>query len=909
MRRHVYLPIFALMSAIGVLPGRAQQMPVNLLSSASGMRWRELGPLRGGRSVANAGVPGQPEVFYFGGADGGVFKTENAGRTWKQLFDEQPVQSIGAIAVAPSDPNVVYVGTGEPDIRSQNSFGDGIYKSTDGGQTWTHLGLDNTRRIGRIVVDPRDPNRVYVAALGSAYQANPDRGVFRSSDGGRTWAKILYHGPDTGAINLAVESHHPDTLYASLWATRRPPWVVYAPSNMPGGGLFKSTDGGDTWAPLKNGLPGDDQVGRIGVAVAPSDSNRLWAVVDDLSDKGAHGGVYVSDDAGASWRQVSNENRLWQRGWYFEEVEVDPTDPHQAYVMNTSTYRTTNDGQSWTPIKGAPGGDDYHQLWINPKMGDHMVLSSDQGTVVSVDGGKTWSSWYNQDTAQMYHVSAGSGFPWWVYGPQQDSGAAGVSTWSDEGLISFRNWIPLCAGGESDIVVPDPDNPDYLYGGAGVRCNQALNIADSLGSIPTPGKGEPVYRKTWTLPLVFSAADKALYYANQYVFRTRDKGRHWVKISPDLTREDPGIPANLDAVTAQDNDAHGVTTRKGVVYALGPSPLQPDTVWAGTDDGYIQLTTDGGKTWKNVTPAAMTAWSKVTDIEGSYFDPQEAYAAVERHRLGDLTPYVYRTRDGGKTWQNVSQGISANAYVQAVKPDPVRRGLLYAATEFGVYVSFNDGDQWQPLQFNLPHTSARDLVVHGDSLVVATYGRGDWVLDDVSPLRQLTPAIAQEAAHLYQPGVALAIRQGSMNGTPLPPEEPQLENPPAGAIIYYSLAEAAQQPVELQVLDHAGKVLATFHSNDPLPQVDAEKLEIPAFWLQPPLRLGTTAGMHRFVWDLRPQPPPGHGGQGDDFGGLAAFFSSYFGPPMVAPGDYTLKLTVDGKSYTQPLTVKPDPRR
>ncbi|HET9783859.1 MAG TPA: sialidase family protein, partial [Terriglobales bacterium] len=547
-------------------------------------------------------------------------------------------------------------------------------------------------------------------------------------------------------------------------------------------------------------------------------------------------------------------------------------------------------------------------LWINPRMGDHMVLSSDQGTVVSVDGAKTWSSWYNQDTAQMYHVSAGSGFPWWVYGPQQDSGAAGVSTWGNEGQLTFRNWIPLCAGGESDIVVPDPDNPDYLYGGAGQRCNQRLNVADSLGSIPQPAQGEPVYRKTWTLPLVFSTADKALYYANQYVFRTRDKGRTWEKISPDLTREDPGIPANLDAVTAQDNDARGVTTRKGVVYALGPSPLQPDSLWAGTDDGYIQLTTDGGKTWQNVTPPAMTAWSKVTGIEGSHFNPQEAFAAVERHRLGDLKPYIYRTEDGGKTWRNVVRGIAANSYVQAVREDPVRRGLLYAATEFGVYVSFNNGDEWQPLQFNLPHTSARDLVVHGDALVVATYGRGDWILDDVSPLRQLTPAIAAEAAHLYQPGEALAIRQGSMNGTPLPPEEPQLENPPAGAIIYYSLAEAARQPVELQVLDSGGKVLATFHSNDPMPQVPVEKLEFPAFWLQMPLRLGTAAGMHRFVWDLRPQPPPGGSGQGDDFGGLAAFFGSFFGPPLVAPGEYKLKLTVDGKSYTQTLRVKADPR-
>ncbi|MGH9393465.1 MAG: WD40/YVTN/BNR-like repeat-containing protein, partial [Terriglobales bacterium] len=473
-----------------------------------------------------------------------------------------------------------------------------------------------------------------------------------------------------------------------------------------------------------------------------------------------------------------------------------------------------------------------------------MVLSSDQGTVVSVDDGHTWSTWYNQPTAEIYHVSADNRFPWWVYGAQQDSGAVGVSTWSNQGLISFRDWQPLCTGGESGMVVPDPSDGNILFGGAGQRCNQGLNIADSLGSIPRPAEGEPGYRKTWTLPLVFSTADKALYYGNQYVFRTRDSGRSWETISPDLTREDPGVPANVDPVTAQDEDNRGVTNRKGVVYSIAPSPLQADTVWAGTDDGLIQLTTDGGRSWNNVTPPALTSWSKVSGLEASHFDANTAFAAVDRHRLADFAPYLYRTSDGGKSWQAITRGIPNGCYVNAVKEDAVRRGLLFAGTELGVYVSFNNGDQWQPLQLNLPRTSARDLLVHGDALVAATHGRGYWVLDDISPLRQITPAIAAEAAHLYQPGDALAIRQGSMNGTPLPPEEPQNENPPAGAILYYSLTAAATAPVEMQILNPAGETIADLHSNDPVPPVNIEALNIPAYWVKPPLRLGISAGMH-----------------------------------------------------------------
>src|SRR5580700_8494330 len=541
------------------------QYPAELLS---GLHWRDVGPMRGGRSYAVAGNADQPDTFYMGSVGGGVWKTENAGHTWVPISDESiPIGSIGAVEVAPSNPNILYVGTGEPDIRSQHSYGNGMYKSTDAGKTWTHIGLEATRQIGRIAIDPTNPNRVFVAALGHVYDANPDRGVYRSTDGGATWKKILFKTSDpnnVGAIDMAMDPKNPRVLYASLWATRRPPWSVYAPSNMPGGGLYKSTDGGDTWKQLSGGLPTDDFVGKIGIAIAPSNPNRIWIVVDDLGSGvaggggggrrggGANtgGGVYVSNDAGATWKLVNSETRLWTRGWYFCEVAVDPVNPDRAYVMNTGTFMTTDGGKTFVPVKGAPGGDDYHQMWVNPKDGNRMVLSSDQGTVVSVDGSNSWSTWYNQPTAQIYHVAADNRFPYWLYGPQQDSGGVGVSTWARMGTLSFRNWEPTCVAGESGIIAPDPKDGNILYGGGAGRCDQALNIAVPFGQLPAPDPDDP-NRKTWTLPQVFSQADEAMYYANQFVFRTRDRGKTWEKISPDLARVKPDVPKGLDPLTAK----------------------------------------------------------------------------------------------------------------------------------------------------------------------------------------------------------------------------------------------------------------------------------------------------------------------------------------------------------------------
>jgi photosystem II stability/assembly factor-like uncharacterized protein len=936
---------FAVSLFLLALPLAAQQYPSEMLS---GLEWRDVGPMRGGRTYAVAGNAAQPDTFYMGSVGGGVWKTENAGRTWFPIADDPAtgisIGSIGAIAVAPSDPNIVYVGTGEPDIRSQHSYGIGLFKSTDAGKTWHSIGLAETRQIGKIVIDPSDPNRVYVAALGHVYKANPERGVYRTVDGGAHWKKILADAKDpdnVGAVDLALDSQAPHTLYASLWATRRPPWSVYAPSNMPGGALYKSTDGGDTWHQLSGGLPADGFVGKIGIAIAPSNSNRLYAVVDDLGSAIARpirgpatpdanapkppGGIYLSDDAGATWRLVNTEQRLWGRGWYFGQIAVDPTNPDRAYDINTSTYMTLDAGKTWVPVKGAPGGDDYHQLWINPRDGNRMVLSSDQGTVVSVDGAKTWSTWYNQPTAQIYHVAADNRFPYWLYGAQQDSGGVGVSTWSRMNVLDYRNWEPICQAGESNTVVPDPKDGNLLYGSGDQRCNQALNLpAPAGGELPASDPADP-NRRTWTLPQVFSLADEALYYSNQFVFRSRDRGKTWAKISPDLARLHPEVPKTLDPVTAKDID-QPMTDRFGVVYTIGPSPLDAKTTWVGTDDGLIHVSRDDGATWADVTPPAMTAWSKVSQIEAGHFDVQTAYASVDRHRLADDRPYIYRTHDGGKTWKNVVDGIPVGAFVNSVKEDPQQKGLLYAATELRVYVSFDNGDRWQPLQFNMPVTSVRDIVVHGDDLAVATYGRGFWVLDQMAALRQLAAQgkeIESNKAWLFTPGETYAIHQGSQNGTPLPHEEPQEQNPPAGVLAYYWLKSAPAAPVKLELTDESGKVVACVASDTPVKPVDTESINVQAYWMQLPPPPSAEPGMHRFALNVptprgfggparRPPPPPVDAchpaGTPPPAEATPTRPGQRRAPTGLQPGKYLVNLTVDDKVYTQGVVIKPDPR-
>jgi photosystem II stability/assembly factor-like uncharacterized protein len=864
----------------------------NGVSAYAALRWRLLGPFRGGRVNGVAGARSEPDTFYFGSVGGGVWKTVNSRRTWAPVFDSQPFASIGAVAVAPSDARVVYVGTGEADMRSQISYGNGMYRSADAGATWTHLGLDDTRQISRVVVDPRNADVVFVAALGHAYGANAERGVYRTRDGGRTWRKVLFKSDDVGAADLAFDPVDSKIVYASLWNTRRPPWSIYPPSYGPGGGVYKSTDGGDSWKQLTTGLPVEG-LGRVGLAVAPTNRGRVYAIVDAKA-----GGLYRSDDAGATWTLASNEARIWGRGWYFCKVNVDPKNADAVYVSNTSLYRSADGGKTWTAIKGAPGGDDYHQLWINPDDPGRMILASDQGAVVTVDGARTWSSWYNQPTAELYHVAADNRFPYWVTGSQQDSGSAGVPSRSSLAEISAHDWRPVCAGGESDYTAPDPLHPEILFGGRVTRCN--VTTGEIVNVSPERSLPANTARHTWTLPLVFSQADpRALYFSDQFLFKTTNGGESWAQISPDLTREDPGVPPNLDATTAADAPEG---KRRGVIYTIAPSPLRAPTLWVGTDDGLIQRTDDDGKTWTNVTPPELTAWSKVVMMDASHFDVREAYAAIDRHRLEDYEPHAYRTRDGGKTWQSITSGLPAGVYLQTIKEDPKRRGLLFAGTELGVFVSFDDGDRWESLQLNLPPASVRDLVIHEDDLVVATHGRGFWVIDDIEPLRQSGARVLNADAYLFRPADAVITPPYSENGTPQPRDEPLAENPPYGAAIDYYLKSNAPGPVTLEILSPAGETVRAYSSEERPTPVDPNKLDIPASWVPAPETLSASAGGHRWYWNFRPAPPAG-----DNPRGGAAVFGGR-GVPPVLPGDYTVRLTVAGKSYMQPLHLSADPR-
>ena len=884
---------------------RAQRLDPALYA---GLRWRCIGPFRGGRALAAAGVPGQPNVFYFGAVGGGVWKTTDAGRVWRPIFDAAPIASIGALALAPSDPNVIYVGTGEADMRSDTSFGDGVFKSTDAGLTWRNIGLRETRHIGRILVDPANPNLVLVAALGRAYGPNPERGVFRSTDGGQTWQKVLYKDENTGAIELAFDPDNPRTVFASLWRARRPPWSTYAPLGGPGSGLYKSTDEGATWTQISgHGLP-SGELGRIGLAVAAgTHGQRVYAVVDARQN----GGLYRSDDGGTNWTLVGTDRRIHQRGWYFGTVTADPHDPNKVYIPNVSLYRSTDGGKTFVSIKGAPGGDDYHLLWVDPANSRRMIVASDQGVTVSVDDGHTWSSWFNQPTGQFYHVITDNRFPYYVYGAQQDSGTAGTASRSDYGQITFRDWRPV-AGGESGYIAPDPVDPNFIYSGSTLgsldRFNWRTGEAQDVSPWPGIAFGSEInlrkYRFTWTSPVVFSPRDPhTLYMGAQVLLKTDDHGMSWHAISPDLTGTD------LRAATAQAPLAVNNAMQRGygVIYTIAPSPLAAGTIWVGTDTSLIQLTRDGGKTWQNVTPRELAPWSKISLIDASRFDPGTAYAAVDRHRLDDFAPYIYCTHDYGKTWTKITEGIAGNAYVHAVRQDSVRKGLLFAGTETGIYVSFDDGAHWQPLQLNLPVTPIHDLVIHGNDLVVATHGRSFWILDDITPLRQLSADTTQADVQFFRPALALRVRNNQNRDTPLPPETPAGKNPPDGAILDYYLKAAANAPVVLEVADAQGNIVRRFSSSDVPPSVDFSQLAFPSYWVKVPQILGTGAGEHRFVWDLR-YPVPDTIYHGYSMAAVAGETPPEPRGPLVVPGSYELRLTVDGKTYRQPLQVKEDPR-
>jgi photosystem II stability/assembly factor-like uncharacterized protein len=866
------------------------------------MRWRSIGPFRGGRTKAVAGIASQPNVFFIGVCNGGVWKTTDYGRTWAPIFDDQPTGSIGSVAVAPSNPDIVYVGSGEGLQRPDLSTGDGIYRSADGGRTWAHLGLRDGQQIPKVIVDPRNPDRIFAAVLGHPYGPNAERGIFRSTDGGKTFEKVLYKDEDTGGSDLEFDPSNPDTVYAALWETRQGPWENGAWSG-PGGGIFKSTDGGTTWRPLTKGLvSGADGVIQADLAVAPSDPNRIYASV--AAGRGV--GVYRSDDAGESWTRITTDPRPASRigGGDLPVPVIDPKNPDIVYMASTVTWKSVDGAKTWTGFRGAPGGDDYQGIWINPNNPDVILLAADQGAIVTVNGGASWSSWYNQPTAQLYHVAADNAWPYRVCSGQQESGSACVESRGNTGQITMREWNTVGVD-EYGYAAPDPLNPDIVYGGRSVtRYDRKTAQVQNVG--PKPAR-DPNLRTLRTAPVLFSPVDPhTLYFAGNTLWRSITGGTNWAQISPDLTRKTWEVPANVgkyrDADTAK-------PSQRGVIYTVAPSYIEAARIWAGTDDGLIHVTADGGLTWKDVTPAGLSAWSKISLIDAGRFSALTAYAAVNTLRLDDMRPHIYRTHDGGRTWTHITNGIPDGAPVNVVREDPKRKGLLFAGTEREVYVSFDDGANWQSLRLNMPATSMRDLIVKDDDLVVATHGRGFWILDNITPLRQLDAAAADAAVTLFAPQVAYRVRWNLNTDTPWPPDEPRGENPPDGAIIDYTLKSAANGPVTLEILDAKGALVRRYSSADPVDRPDPATAAVPLYWYRPLRALPATAGMHRVTWDFHYQPLPGGGGRG----GLpiaAVPFNTVAPPnaPWAAPGMYTVKLTVDGKSYTRPLTLKLDPR-
>jgi photosystem II stability/assembly factor-like uncharacterized protein len=858
----------------------------------SDMHWRMIGPFRGGRTVAGAGIPSQPCVFFIGVNNGGVWKTNDCGNTWQPIFEGQ-TQSIGALAVAPSNPDVIYVGSGEGLRRPDLSIGDGVYKSIDGGKTWNHLGLRDGQQIGSILIDPKNPDRLFVAVLGHPYGPNPERGIFRSLDGGQTFTKILFKNDDVGGIDLAFDPRDSNKIYASLWASRRPPWTVSSNYEGPGSGLYKSEDGGNTWRELTKGFPAKH--GRISIAIAPSDPDRMYSTVD--VDDG--GGVYRSDDAGESWAVVNEEARVTGRNSDFAWIRVHPKDRDTIFLSNTSTYKSTDGGKNFAATKGAPGGDDYHSTWINPNNPDIMLLTSDQGAVVTVNGGQTWSSWYNQATAQIYHVATDNQFPYWVYGSQQESGSVGTASRSDYGAITFRDWHPVGIE-EYGYVAPDPLHPDILYGGKFTKFDRRTGqVQDVSPWVIRTGK----YRLNRSQPVIFSPVDPhILYFGSNVLFKTINGGHSWEQISPDLTREDPGVPATL-GVFVEDDPAKG--KHRGVIYSVAPSPKDVNLIWAGTDDGLVHVTRDGGKHWENVTPPELTAWSKISQMDAGHFDTKTTYVSVSRFRLDDLRAYIYRTHDGGQTWKKITNGIPDDAAVDAVREDPERPGLLFASTERAMWVSFDDGDHWHSLQLNLPYTSMRDFVIHGDDLVLATHGRSFWILDDITPLRQIHEGDAAQT-RLFQPQLATRIQRSTNPDTPLPPETPMGQNPPDGAVVDYLLKDSAKL-VTLEILDSSGKLVRRFASDDNPEPIHEKDLNVPTYWVRQERILPASAGMHRWTWDLRyPRPKT----MESDYPISAIPHDTPIGPlgPVAVPGRYAVRLTVDGGVQTQALNVRMDPR-
>jgi photosystem II stability/assembly factor-like uncharacterized protein len=870
----------------------AQQVNPELFRS---LHWRNIGPGRGGRVRALAGVPAQPNVFYMAQVNGGVWKTDDYGRTWNPIFDDQPTGSVGSIVIAPSDPNIIYVGSGEGLQRPDLSVGDGIYKSTDAGKTWTHLGLRDGQQIPQIAVDPRNANIILVAVAGHPYAPNEERGIFRSSDGGKTFEKVLYKDENVGGADVIFDPKNPDVAYAGLWEARQGPWENAA-WNGTAGGVFKSTDNGRTWKQLGGGLP--DGIIQANLAIAPSSPYRVFASIALASGLM----IFRSDDGGDSWMRITTDPRPAGRigGGDLAVLRVDPKNPDVLYSASVVSWKSTDGGKTWSAFRGAPGGDDYQNLWINPNDPNIVAIASDQGTVITVNGGKTFSSWYNQPTAQMYHVTADNAFPYRLCSGQQESGSACVASRGNDGEITFREWHPVAAE-EYGYVAPDPLDPDIVYGGKLTRYDRRTGQAQNI--MPKPFRSAD-FRVVRTMPVLFSPIDPhVLYFATNTLWKTRDGGRNWEQISTDLTRKTFDVPDTIGKFKSQPS---AQPTQRGVIYAVAPSPLDINIIWAGTDDGLIHRTTDGGKNWTDVTPKQLKPWQKVSIIDASHFDKNTAYAAINTLRLDDLRPHIYRTRDGGANWTEITNGIPANENTDVVREDPERKGLLFAGTERAVHVSFDDGGHWQSLRLNMGATSIRDLIIKDDDLCVGTHGRGFWILDNITPLRQLQDSITKSAAHLFKPQTAFRVRWNTNSDTPLPPDVFAGENPPDGAIIDYYVGTARGGPATLEIKDASGAVVRRYSSDDKMPAEDPV-LNIPLYWIRPSQKLSTEPGMHRFLWDFHLTPVPGVT-PGYPIAAVYKNTAPEATSPWAMPGTYTVVLTVGGKRYEQPLKLVMDPR-
>ncbi len=957
------LPAAAPLAALG--PTAAQRPSAALLPPTAGassaapappaaqsfseMHWRSIGPTRAGRARALDGVASRRGTFYAGFDNGGVWRSTDYGSTWQPIFDDEPTGSIGAIAVAPSDPDVIYVGSGAGIIRPDLSTGDGVYRSSDAGRTWEHLGLRESQMIARIAVDPTNADRLFVAVLGHPYGPNEERGIFRSTDGGRTFQKVLYEDAYTSGNEVVIDPRDPRVVYAALWRQQEGYRESLAFGGV-GGGIFKSTDGGDHWTRLSAGLPA---VIEANLAVAPSDPSLLYATIagapapSSAVRAGATTGVvglYRSTDAGAHWEAVDVpagptggptshvDPRPLARigGGDLPTVTVDPKRADVVYAATVVLWRSEDGGHTWSAVRGAPGGDDYQRVWINPNDTDILFAVADQGAVVSANRGASWSNWYTQPTAAVYHVTTDDAFPYRVCGGQQDSGSACVDSRSMDGEITFHDWHPVNIQ-EYGIAAPDPRDPDVVFGGMrnnvsryDRRTAQTSYVGPEMGP-----RGGPYNRDVRTMPLHWSPVDAdVLFYASNAVWKTTDRGHSWSRVSPDLARPTWRVPASVGKYAKDVKPAP-----EGTITALSPSPLDVGVIWAGTDDGNIQKTMDGGAHWANVTPPGIAPWTRIFNVEAGHFDTLTAYAAANTMRIDDMRPHFWRTHDGGRTWTEIDTGIAPGAAANAIREDPEKRGLLFASTETQVWVSFDDGDHWQSLRLDMPAVSVRDLQVKDDTtcfcsdLVAGTHGRGFWILDDITPLRQIEEARAARTAYLFRPETALRVRFGTNDPTPWPPEVPAGENPPPGAILDYYLPAAARGPVTLEVLDAAGRVVRSYSSADPVlvpdPALDPEAYDricrrdpratdcsVPLYWAAPQARLSTVAGVHRFSWDLRFDPigPREAHGEGGATGAVPHHTYPSTDAPWAPPGDYTLRLTVAGERFTQPLTLRLDPR-